>query len=174
MGFSLHCARMRIRPISRGVLIAISAIAASSLARAEICKYADPEGNIHYSNVAPEKGWKKVSCTITDDAPVSRSGSTSSASARKSPTPTGFPRVDGETQKVRDDMRKKVLNEELAAEQKLLADARVAYADGAPPPLADEKADAEKYRTRIARLRQSMGLHEKNVEALKKELSLVK
>jgi hypothetical protein len=105
--------------------------------------------------------------------PARASGSAAVA-ARKSPTPAGFPKVDTETQKVRDDIRKKVLNEELAAEQKLLADARVAYADGAPPPLPDEKADADKYRTRIARLRQSMGLHEKNVEALKKELSMVK
>jgi hypothetical protein len=155
--------------------VTIAAIMAPTSAQAEICKYADPEGNIHYSNVAPEKGWKRVSCTITDEGPASRPGaSTTATSARKAPTPAGFPRVDNETQKVRDDMRKKVLNEELAAEQKLLADARVAYADGAPPPQPDEKADAEKYRGRIAKLRQSVSIHERNVEALKKELSLVK
>ena len=51
---------------------------------------------------------------------------------------------------------------------------RAAYADGAPPPLPEEKADAEKYRARIARLKQSVSVHEKNVEALRKELASVK
>ena len=98
----------------------------------------------------------------------------SSTSTPKAPTPASFPRVDPETQKGRDGVRRKVLAEELSAEEKLLAESRAAYADGAPPPLAEEKADAEKYRARIARLKQSVGVHEKNVEALKKELAAVK
>lgn len=94
--------------------------------------------------------------------------------AAKSPTPAGFPRVDPETQKGRDDVRRKVLNDELAAEEKLLAEARSAYADGAPVPLPEERADAEKYRARIGRLRQSLAVHERNIEALKKELVAIK
>jgi hypothetical protein len=82
--------------------------------------------------------------------------------------------VDPETQKGRDGMRRKVLSDELVAEEKLLADTRTAYADGAPVPLPEERADAEKYRTRIARLRQSITVHEKNIEALRKELAAVK
>jgi len=53
----------------------------------------------------------------------------------KAPTPAGFPRVDPETQKGRDGVRRKVLTDELATEEKLLAEARTAYADGAPVPL---------------------------------------
>jgi len=94
--------------------------------------------------------------------------------AASSPTPAGFPRVDGETQKVRDDVRKKVLNDELASEQKLLAEARVAYANGAPAALPEEKADAEKYAARIGKLRLTVTVHERNIEALKKEIALVK
>jgi hypothetical protein len=94
--------------------------------------------------------------------------------AAKAPTPAGFPRVDPETQKGRDSLRRKVLSDELAAEEKLLAEARVAYADGAPAPLPEERADAEKYRARIGRLRQSVTVHERNIEALKKELAAVK
>lgn len=85
-------------------------------------------------------------------------------------SPPGFPRVDPETQKGRDDLRRKVLSDELAAEEKFLADARAAYGNGAPQPLPEEQADAEKYRQRIARLRQAVQLHERNIEALKKEL----
>ena len=87
------------------------------------------------------------------------------------PTPAGFPKVDSATQKGRDEMRRKVLSDELAAEGALLAEARSAYADGAPTPLPEERANVEKYRERIAKLRQSVSVHEKNVEALKKELA---
>ena len=71
-------------------------------------------------------------------------------------------------------MRRKVLADELATEEKLLAEARVAYADGAPSPLPEERADADEVPQRIARLRQAVGLHEKNIEALKKELASIK
>ena len=168
-------------PASRGnaarrralvVAALFAAAAAAGPARAEICKYADAEGNVHYTNVAPEKGWKRLGCTNGGDAAMRSSGS--GGSARSAPTPAGFPRVDAETQRSRDDVRRKVLTEELASEQKLLAESKGAYADGAPSPLPEEKADAEKYRARIARLRQSVGLHEKNIEALKKEIAAVK
>jgi len=101
-------------------------------------------------------------------------GSDGERRSAKAPTPSGFPRVDPATQKGRDDLRRKVLTDELAAEEKLLAESRTAYADGAPVPLAEERADAEKYRARIARLRQSVAVHEKNIEALRKELGAIK
>ena len=67
-------------------------------------------------------------------------------------------------------MRRKVLSRRALRRGKLLAEARIAYDSGAPAPLPEEKADAEKYRQRIARLRQAVQLHERNVDALKKEL----
>jgi hypothetical protein len=103
-------------------------------------------------------------------------GASSSQAIRssKATTPAGFPRVDPDTQKGRDDVRRKVLADELAAEEKLLAETRALYADGAPAPLPEERADAEKYRVRIARLRQTVSVHEKNIEALRKELAAIK
>jgi hypothetical protein len=92
------------------------------------------------------------------------------AKSVSTPTPAGFPKVDADTQKSRDETRRKVLSEELAAEEKLLAGARAAYANGAPVPLPEEQANADRYRERIARLRQSIALHERNIEALRKEL----
>lgn len=91
--------------------------------------------------------------------------------ATTQPSPAGFPKIDAATQKGRDDVRRKVLSDELATEEKLLVEARTAYAEGAPPPLPEEKADVEKYRMRIAKLREAVNVHEKNVEALKKELA---
>jgi hypothetical protein len=149
--------------------LCLAALLAAGAARADICKYIDSDGNTHYTNVAPEKGWRRLGCTAGENAPVRRSGN--DAAARAAPSPSGFPRVDPDTQKGRDDVRRKVLADELAAEEKLLAESRAAYADGAPVPLPEERADAEKYRARIARLRQAVGLHERNIEALRKELA---
>ena len=104
-----------------------------------------------------------------DVEPQDKGGARSSA-----PTPAAFPKIDPATQKGRDDVRRKVLFDELAAEEKLLVEARVAYAEGAPAALPDERANVEKYRERIAKLRQTVGVHEKNIEALKKELAVGK
>jgi hypothetical protein len=104
----------------------------------------------------------------------SGAGGAQTIRSSKAATPAGFPRVDSSTQKGRDDVRRKVLSEELAAEEKLLAETRALYADGAPVPLPEERADADRYRVRIARLRQTVNVHEKNIEALRKELAAIK
>jgi len=142
---------------------------AASPALADICVYVDKDGNKLYSNVAPEKGWKKVSCAGGDEAPRS-----TERSAKSSPTPSGFPRVDPGTQRGRDDLRRRVLSDELGTEERLLVEARTAYANGAPQPLPDEQANAQKYAERLSKLRQAVSLHEKNVESLKKELSRIR
>lgn len=105
------------------------------------------------------------------NGPPSSGGSTSrSGSSKGTPAPAGFPKVDAQTQRSRDDMRRKVLSDELASEEKLLAEARTQYANGAPTPLPEEQSNAAKYQERIARLRQAVLLHERNVDALRKEL----
>jgi hypothetical protein len=131
----------------------------------EMYKCATQSGASSYFNVPGADGSAGNAAGTSGAQPVRSS---------KAATPAGFPRVDPTTQKGRDDVRRKVLSEELAAEEKLLAESRSHYADGAPPPLPEEKADAEKYRVRIARLRQSVNVHEKNVEALRKELAAIK
>jgi hypothetical protein len=111
------------------------------------------QGGMHYFNL---------------EAP---SGGGGAAAGRASATPQGFPKVDAATQKSRDSVRRKVLTDELSVEEKLLADARATYGNGAPPPTAEEKEVPQKYAERLAKLRQAIALHEKNVAALKKELA---
>jgi len=103
-------------------------------------------------------------------APRRAAPSTASSVPAPASAASGFPRVDAATQRSREDMRRKVLGDELATEERLLNDARTAYANGAPVPLPEEQASAEKYRQRVARLRTTVELHERNVEALRKEL----
>jgi hypothetical protein len=156
----LSAARVLRHCLALAVLAAVAPGAAAT-----ICKYIDAGGTIHYTNISPEKGWRKLSCGIAEE--TSRPGPASKPSS----TPANFPRVEASTQKSRDEMRRKVLDDELASEEKLLGEAREAYGSGAPPPLAGEQTDAEKYRQRIARLRQAVQVHERNVEALRKEIA---
>jgi hypothetical protein len=112
------------------------------------------QGGMHYFNLEAPSG---------EGAPAAARGGSAS--------PQGFPKVDAATQKGRDSVRRKVLTDELAIEEKALADAKAAYGDGAPPPTAEEKEVPHKYAERVAKLRQAVALHGKNVEALKKELA---
>jgi len=143
----------------------VATFATAAGAEQSVCKYIDTAGNIVFSNLPPEKGYRKISCMGADEP------RRSSGSSKSTPTPAGFPKVDAETQRTRDDMRKKVLGDELSAEEKLLAEARGQYANGAPTPLPEEQSNAAKYQERIARLRQQVQLHERNIEALRKELA---
>jgi len=100
------------------------------------------------------------------------SGTAAPVPPSSQPSGPGLPRVDAATQKGRDELRRKVLQDELSTEEKLLLESRAAYANGAPPAIADEQKDPQRYAERIAKLRQAVALHERNIEALRRELGL--
>jgi len=127
-------------------------------ATAEIYKYVDENGRITYTNV-PKRGAKKLDL---DPATAAKS--------RGNTGPASFPKVDNQTQKKRDDQRKQILQEELATEEKALADSKVALKEGEAQRLGDEARNYQKYLDRIKKLKDNVALHEKNIEALKKEL----
>ena len=150
------------------LFLALSLQGFAGAAYGDICKYADSEGRVIYSNL-PVKGAKRLSCDVTLDP--SPSGG---KSARNDPSPSGFPKVDPGTQRNRDDTRRKILEEELANEEKLLVEARSAFRGGAPEKLAEEQGNEAKYRDRVGKLKQNLAVHEKNVDALKQELAKLK
>ncbi|MEN6587623.1 MAG: DUF4124 domain-containing protein [Sulfuricella sp.] len=123
-------------------MIAGFAAFAFNAAHAEIYKQVDAQGRVTYSNV-PMKGATKLNLEPLNTVPATRTKAST-------PSPSGFPKVDGDTQKKRDDTRRKILEDELAAEEKLLTE-----------------ATTQKDATAIS-------LHEKNVAALKKELANIK
>ncbi len=134
----------------------------SMTAQAEIYKFVDDRGNVTYTNI-PRPGAKPV--VVAPDfkgQPGAKAGG-AKIKASSNPTPSHFPKVDTGTQRKRDDMRRQLLLEELASEQRNLAAAKNTYAQGARQPGAD-----------LARLGDSVRLHEKNIEMLNKELSHIK
>lgn len=133
--------------------------ALSLSAQAEIYKYVDENGRVTYSNI-PKKGARKLDLEPLSTMP----------GAKPQASPNNFPKVDSSTQKKRDDSRRKILEEELAAEEKQLADAKKALAEGEGTRMGDER-NYQKYLDRVQKLKDDVAQHEKNVNALQKELS---
>lgn len=127
-------------------------------AHAEIYKLVDEYGRITYSS-SPMHGAKKLSFTAP---PVS---SLSSRPVRSMATPVNYPRVDSRVQKNRDIRRREILQHELLAEERLLADAKQVLQQNIPPRVVPAAYD-EKTR----KLQDQVLQHERNVSALKKEL----
>jgi hypothetical protein len=89
------------------------------------------------------------------------------------PNPAGFPRVDGAMQKARDDDRRTILEDELRAEERKLADLKRDFNNGEPERQGNEKNYA-KYQERVAQMRDNIGRSEKNIEALRREIANIK
>ncbi len=138
----------------------------ASQAAGQTCKYVDAEGRVTYSNVEI-KGAKKVMCFDPLPPPPA------TAPRPAKPAVSGgdkFPRVDAETQRKRDGSRRQILEQELANEEKLLAEARQALTEGEAVRLGGER-NYQKYLDRVQKLKDDVTLHEKNVNALKQELA---
>lgn len=133
---------IKCNTLLRQVLAGFFALLASTAAHSEIYKHVDASGRVTYSNV-PMKGAARLNLEPLTTVPATRPKTTVLS-------PVGFPKVDGDTQKKRDDTRRKILEDELSAEEKLLSDARKGASKG------------------------EIDLHEKNVDALKKELANLK
>ena len=141
----------------RMLLIALAALNAAPAA-AEIYKYVDENGRITYTNI-PKKGAKKL-----DLDPIS------AAKTRNNTGPDNFPKVDNQTQKKRDDLRKQILQNELASEEKSLTDAQKILKEGEATRLGDEARNYQKFLDRVKKLKDNVSLHERNIAALTKEL----
>jgi chromosome segregation ATPase len=81
--------------------------------------------------------------------------------------------VDGAAQRARDDDRRAILDEELRAEEKKLADLRQEYKNGEPDRLGNERNYA-KYQERTGRLRDDIGRAERNIDALRREIATIR
>ena len=148
------------------------------LTHAEIYKYVDQDGHVTYSST-PIKGGKKIILEpLTTMAPPARTAS-----------PGDFPKVDSSTQKGRDNKRQKILEDELATEEKLLAEAKQNLRTGEEnpevfkvvvgknpdgSPIVQTRRNPARYEEKVNALKEQVDLHQKNIDALKIELSKFK
>jgi hypothetical protein len=140
-------------------------------------KCTDEGGAVLYTN---QKGGSRNCTVLSQDKPVS----TFSAPRAK---PSDFPKVAPDQQRARDNDRRAILDQELRNEQKLLEDAKKALADQeayvdpsertvgrAGPQGTTHGVNEAKRDVRVQPFRDSVQLHERNIEALNKEIGNLK
>jgi len=153
-------------------LLAIALSSATTAAGADtLYKCTDESGVVLYTN---QKRAAKNCTILSRELPISTfTPPPKSAPSQRTATPGNFPRVDGDTQRGRDHDRRKILEQEFNTETQNLEKARKALAEGEATRLGDEKS-YQKYLDRVQELRDGVALHERNIEALKRELANLK
>ncbi|MBS1143164.1 MAG: hypothetical protein H6R14_570 [Proteobacteria bacterium] len=141
------------------LLIALLPILASAQT---IYKCVDAGGSTTYSSSKLDKNCKVISSGAENAMPAPKA---KPAGAAANPSPAGFPRVQEDAQKARDGDRRHILEQELAGEQRSLEQARK---DLSEQQAAGASAD------RVAPYRDRVGQHERNIQAIQKELGNLK
>jgi hypothetical protein len=156
---------------SIALLVAPLALAEGNVGRPTVWKCLEG-GRSHYTNIRKETEGKD--CTV-----VSREISVVSAlppvaaAAPASARPANFPRIDRDTQRSRDEVRRRILEEELSAEERNLAEARAKLAEQEGVRDGNER-NYQKVLDRLQPLRETVDRHERNISALMKEIAALK
>jgi hypothetical protein len=179
--------------------VAIAATSSPVLAQPTIYKHVDESGRVTYSN-KPMKG-----ATVMELDPVvtvpglpqavvaEKIGAARVMPATLTVTKPSLASVEPQLQRKRDEERRRILESELAQEEKSLASARDALtqeqqnptliaavrmaqqtAEPTPAQMMEMRASLEKASGKIRGLQATVSEHEKNVEALRKELGALK
>ncbi|MBX9902027.1 MAG: DUF4124 domain-containing protein [Burkholderiaceae bacterium] len=143
-----------------------------ALAQSDVYLCVDENGKKEYRNTGTTKGCKKVDLPGITVVPALTAPAGKKATTPAS-TPSNFPKVDDSTQRARDSDRRQILTDELKAEETKLANIKKEFNNGEPERQGNEKNYA-KYQERTALLKEDIARTEKNIEALKREISNLK
>jgi hypothetical protein len=157
----------------RRLLFLMGLCALAPLAHAQIFECVDEGGIKRFTNiVADAKGCRTLNI-LPAEAPPPPPPAPAATTPRPQPqgrsavrgTPANFPQVDRATQQARDNDRRRILEQELGIEHKLLDDAR--------RELAAEQASSrgEPQRQRLDSYQRRVRVHEDNIDNLRRELS---
>ena len=145
------------------VLTLLLALSAPAL-RAELYECTDANGQKLFTNVKSQaKGCKLLDIGPMNTVPAPK------PPGKTAPAPANFPKVDADTQKQRDADRRRILEQELDNEQKLLGQAQKDLAEQESIRLGSEK-NYQRVLDRLEPYQQKVKLHENNIANLKKEL----
>lgn len=137
-------------------------------------KCTEEGGQVLYTN---QKGALRNCTVLSRDQPISSFPPPKPRAA--TPTPADFPRVSPDQQKSRDGDRRAILEQELGNEQKQLEESKrvLAEQEGRIDPserIVGGGINQAKVQERIQAYRDRIGLHERNLEALRKEIGNLK
>lgn len=141
-------------------------------AQTDVFLCVDDRGNKEYKNTGATKGCKKIDLAgvTVIAAPRRTPVIATTASVKPSSNSGDFPRIDSTTQKTRDNDRRQILLDELKTEEGKLSGLKKDFNGGEPERLGDERNFA-KYQERVGAMKEDIGRTEKNIEALKREIS---
>lgn len=145
-------------------------------AQSEIFLCDDGHGSKEYKNTGTTKGCKRIDLpgiTTIPGLPRKAAAVVTTAAVRPATSPSDFPRVDGVTQKARDNDRRQILLDEMRTEEQKLAELKKDFNGGEPERRGDERNYA-KYQDRVASMKDELGRTEKNIDALKREIGNLK
>ncbi len=147
----------------------------ASQAGADIWECVDESGNKRFTNIKSEaKGCKQLAVSAPNVvAPPPGKTAASKSTGKAAERPADFPKVDGDTQKQRDNDRRKILDQELASEQKLLDQAKKDLADQESQRLGSER-NYQRVLDRLEPYKKKVKLHEDNIANLRRELANTK
>ena len=134
-------------------------------AHAQIYECVDASGNKRFTNIKSEaKGCKQLDVGPVNTVPAFKPGN------KTAPGPAAFPKVDPSTQRERDADRRRILEQELANEQKQLAVAQKELAEQQAVRHGDEK-NYQRVLDRLEPYQKKVKQHETNIESPRKELA---
>lgn len=154
--------------MTRSTLATLLALMALPATAQTIYKCTDASGGTLISNARVDKNCKAI-VSNPESSPSAPKARSSASPATANPTPAGFPRVAEDTQKARDGDRRHILEQELAGEQRSLEQARKELAEQEALRTANDSR-----QERILPYKDRVGQHERNIQAIQKELSNLK
>lgn len=158
--------------------IVIAAAAGYAHAQSEVFLCVNDNGTKEYKNTGATKGCKKVDLQGINMIPSPASASNNkpvvqTVASRTTASPPDFPKVDSSTQKARDNDRRQILLDEMKTEAAKLENLKKEFNNGEPERQGNERNYA-KYQERVASMKEDISRSEKNIEALKREMSNLK
>lgn len=160
------------KPFSAALATALAATPLAALASSDIFVCQDAEGRKTYQNTGGGRGCARLDIQPMLSVPAPRQQTARASSEVRPISPASFPRVDSQTQRTRDGDRRRILEDELGAEEAKLQALRGEYRNGAPERLASERSSAA-YQERVAKMQADLQRTENNIASLKRELALL-
>ncbi len=159
----------------RFFMISLLFLSSAGLVQAEIYECIDSSGNKRFTNVKSEAaGCKPMNLPPVPSVPPPSKAAPKNSDAKAPAAASGnFPKVDAPTQQQRDAERRRILEQELANEQKLLDLAKKELAEQESIRLGSER-NYQRVLDRLEPFQKKVALHESNIVNLRKELSTLR
>jgi hypothetical protein len=160
-------------------LVLSALIASPAFAQGEIFECVDAQGRKSFTNTGENKGCKRLNVQPLTTVPAPRVPPPAANANPVRPAvdqraAASFPRVEADAQRARDNDRRRILEDELKAEEDKLAKLSSEFNNGQPERHGDETRNFARYQERVARMGEDIQRSEANIAALRRELALLR